>query len=98
EFLSLVEENPGITVSEAVPRMPGINENYAYRIAKELVNQGTVRKVGKKYFRVSLPFPIVRPSGLTTGSSCKATEEILLWPSGGLVSGPCSSTSRDNRG
>lgn len=48
EFLALVGDNPGITVSEAAKKMR-INPNYLYRLSSDAVKDGTVRKEGKGY-------------------------------------------------
>lgn len=48
QFVKLVSENPGITVSE-VARQMGIKPNYLYRISKEVVDKGEVVKDGRGY-------------------------------------------------
>lgn len=60
EFLALVQESDGITVTEAADKMDGINPNYLYRIAKELTDAGEVRKEGKQYFAAT---PAPAPAG-----------------------------------
>jgi hypothetical protein len=52
QFLAIVAEagDEGVTVSEALPKMEGINNNYLYRIAADAVKEGIVRKEGKRYF------------------------------------------------
>lgn len=52
EFVGLVRENPGITVSEAAEKMDGMNPNYLYRLAKDLTAGETpeLRKDGKGYY------------------------------------------------
>lgn len=53
EFLKLVEERPGITVTEALDSMTGVNKNYLYRIARELVEEGKLRKEDHGYHPVA---------------------------------------------
>lgn len=48
EFISLVEKNPGITVSEAAKQMK-IKPNYLYRLSADLVKQGRVNKQGRGF-------------------------------------------------
>jgi hypothetical protein len=50
-----VKDRPGITVSEAMEdeRMSGINRNYLYRLASELVESGELRKEGQGYHPVA---------------------------------------------
>lgn len=49
QFLDLIRENPGITVSEAAEKMEGMNPNYLYRLAKDLTGTGEIRKQDKGY-------------------------------------------------
>jgi sugar-specific transcriptional regulator TrmB len=46
QALSLVQENPGITISELAERM-GIKQNYLYRVLPGLEQDGLVRKEGR---------------------------------------------------
>lgn len=46
QVLSVVKENPGITVSEVGTRMGLKQKNYIYRVAAELQESGLVRKEG----------------------------------------------------
>jgi hypothetical protein len=48
EFLTLVRENPGITVADAATQM-GIQPNYLYRIAGKLHQEKTIQKEGTGY-------------------------------------------------
>jgi hypothetical protein len=54
EFLALVKASgdKGITVAEASDQMEGMNPNYLYRLAKDMVTDGQIRKVEKRYFTV----------------------------------------------
>jgi TolA-binding protein len=56
EFVALVRESgeDGTTVAEAAEKMEGINPNYLYRLAKDLVESDDpqIRKDGKRYFAV----------------------------------------------
>lgn len=69
EFLALVQESDGITVTEAADKMDGINPNYLYRIAKELTDAGEVRKDGKQYFPVQTATSDPAASGEGDGGS-----------------------------
>lgn len=51
EFLSLVKESPGITISEAAGKMQS-QPNYLYRIAGDLVKEGTIIKQDKGFHPV----------------------------------------------
>jgi len=46
QALTLVQENPGITISELADRM-GIKQNYLYRVLPGLEQDGLVRKEGR---------------------------------------------------
>lgn len=48
QFLALVKEQPGITVSDAAKAME-IHPNYLYRVSSELVNEGLIRKEDKGF-------------------------------------------------
>jgi hypothetical protein len=48
EFLKLVQERPGITVSEAAKQL-GIQPNYLYRLRNTLQKQRRIKKQGKGY-------------------------------------------------
>ena len=50
EFLQAVEHNPGIRAADIYRRMPGVNQNYVYRLAKELEKDGKVCKFHNGYF------------------------------------------------
>ena len=68
EFLQVIDENPGITVSDAAKKM-GIKPNYLYRIARDLSKGSSpqVKKSGSGYQTVksetSLTAPKVEESG-----------------------------------
>lgn len=49
QFLAIVKENPGITVSDAGKKM-AVNPNYLYRVSSDLVKDGSITKDGKGYF------------------------------------------------
>lgn len=51
EFLTLVQEQPGVKVSEAAKSL-NVNPNYLYRIAGEAQKEGVIRKEGQGYFMV----------------------------------------------
>lgn len=55
EFLRLVTEAgaEGITVSEAADKMDGMNPNYLYRIAKELMAVSSIIKGEDKRYRAA---------------------------------------------
>ncbi|MFN8202697.1 MAG: MarR family transcriptional regulator [Solirubrobacteraceae bacterium] len=46
QALAMVQENPGITISELADRM-GIKQNYLYRVLPGLEQDGLVRKEGR---------------------------------------------------
>jgi hypothetical protein len=46
QALKLVQDNPGITISELADRM-GIKQNYLYRVLPGLEQDGLVRKEGR---------------------------------------------------
>lgn len=50
EFLKVIQQAgpDGITVAEAADKLDGINQNYLYRLARDLTESGDVRKEGKK--------------------------------------------------
>lgn len=50
EFLAVIQQAgpDGITVAEAADKLDGINQNYLYRLARDLTEAGEVRKDGKK--------------------------------------------------
>lgn len=48
EFLTLVKERPGITVSEAAKEV-GIHANYLYRLSSDLQKKGVIVKKGQGY-------------------------------------------------
>lgn len=48
QFVKLVADNPGITVSEAAKQMK-IQPNYLYRVAAEAVKDGGVKVEGRQY-------------------------------------------------
>jgi hypothetical protein len=48
QFLALVQEQPGITISEAAKRM-SIEPNYLYRVSADLEKQGTIGRDGKGF-------------------------------------------------
>lgn len=54
EFLALVKSagDKGITVAEASDQMEGMNPNYLYRLAKDMVNDNQVTKKDKRYFAI----------------------------------------------
>jgi hypothetical protein len=52
QFTKLVTDRPGLTVASAAHDM-GIEPNYLYRVAKDLVDKGEVSKRGRKYFPIS---------------------------------------------
>lgn len=54
EFLALVKASgdKGITVAEASDQMDGMNPNYLYRLAKDMVTDGQVTKKDKRYFSI----------------------------------------------
>ncbi|MDB5280846.1 MAG: hypothetical protein JWR61_5801 [Ferruginibacter sp.] len=56
EFLAIVQSagEDGITVSDAATQMDGINDNYLYRLAKKLVDDGVLRKEEKRYYIAGL--------------------------------------------
>ena len=49
EALSIVREQPGITIPEMAQRM-GIQQNYLYRVLPGLEQDGMVRKEGRGWF------------------------------------------------
>jgi hypothetical protein len=55
EFLQIVKDagDDGVTVAEAADKMDGINPNYLYRIAKDLTDEGALRKDDKRYYAVA---------------------------------------------
>lgn len=48
EFVKLVRDNPGITVSDAAKKL-GVNPNYLYRVAGQATDAGEVVKDGQGY-------------------------------------------------
>lgn len=54
ELLAVIRESgdEGVAISEAVDKIPGVNQNYLYRLAKELLDtdEPQVRKEGKRYY------------------------------------------------
>ena len=48
QFISLVEKNPGVTISEAAKQMK-IKPNYLYRISADLLSDGRITKDGHGY-------------------------------------------------
>lgn len=55
EFLSLVKASgdTGITVAEAAEKMDGMNPNYLYRIAKDMIADKTITKSEDKRYRAA---------------------------------------------
>lgn len=55
EFLQIVKDSgdAGVTVADAADKMDGINPNYLYRIAKDLTDEGAIRKDEKRYYAVA---------------------------------------------
>lgn len=51
EALSIVTENPGISIPELAEKM-GIKQNYLYRVMPDLQKEGLVRKEGRGWHRV----------------------------------------------
>jgi hypothetical protein len=52
QFVKLVKDNPGISVSEAAQRM-GIEPNYLYRVAADAAKSGEVEKKDREYHPAS---------------------------------------------
>lgn len=50
EFVKIVTSSPGITVADAAKQMDMDGPNYLYRIARDLVNNGALRKEGPAFF------------------------------------------------
>lgn len=48
EFVAIVRDEPGITVTDAAKKM-GIKPNYLYRLAKQVADRGQVVKDGNGY-------------------------------------------------
>jgi len=48
QFISLVEKNPGVTISEAAKQMK-IKPNYLYRVSADLLSDGRITKDGHGY-------------------------------------------------
>lgn len=55
EFVNVVRESgdEGIAVKEAADKMGLAGPNYLYRLAPELVDEGLIRKDGKRYYAVA---------------------------------------------
>jgi hypothetical protein len=52
QALSVVRDNPGITVSELAPKVGIPQKNYLYRVMNGLTDDGLVRKKGRGYHAV----------------------------------------------
>lgn len=48
QFMALVEQRPGITISEAAEEL-GIEPNYLYRVSATLQREGTIAKEGRGF-------------------------------------------------
>ena len=48
QFISLLEKNPGVTISEAAKEMK-IKPNYLYRVSADLLKDGRITKDGHGY-------------------------------------------------
>jgi hypothetical protein len=49
QALSVIKDNPGITVSELAPKVGISQKNYLYRVMNQLADDGLVRKQGRGY-------------------------------------------------
>lgn len=61
EFVSVVESNPGIIVSEAA-RIMGIKQNYLYRVANKALEDGLVSKDDDGGYRLATDSATIPPT------------------------------------